>query len=658
MPRLLFALALLLLPDVASAQLWSGVLDPARAIRWQDNAGVPGGIPSASWTQCGATLNPGVTMAQITSAIAACGSNQYVQLAAGTFTLTSGTINFAAKSNVALRGMGPLSTILKISGSGGCFITAFICVAGSGNYTPSPQRSTTWTAGYAKGTTTITLGNAAGIVAGQVLYLDQDNDLLDTGQVLVCDSTVNDASHVGCISAGNSVPDSRNCNGATTSVTGLPVSGCTGQTKGRTSLQIVSVVSVNGNNVTISPGLYLPNWRSSQNPGAWWPTTVIKNVGIENMTLDFLAASGGQHGIFAFNAYGCWVKNVRILKGDGMRSGMQAYLTGRCTVRDSYFYGEHNGGGAQDYGLETFLTSDLLAENNIFEKFTSHMLIGTGTGVVLGYNFGINDTSTSNFLWSSITVHDVTAYGLIEGNDTYTLVYDDVHGPHNFETTFRNRLGRQVSGKTAETSAGLLFSHSRYFHYVGNVLGTGGYHTNYQSAVPTNASCDRSIYNLGWANTSCANDSVLPQDALVQSTLMRWGNYDTVNNAVRFQASESGVDALVFPGLLNPSQTLPASFYLTSRPSAWWGTPQGTPPWPPLGPDVTTGNLSEGTGAAANLGGHANKIPSRLCYENTAKDTANYGSLSPVPLAFNASTCYLPAGGDTTPSVPTSVTLQ
>src|SRR5206468_240434 len=457
---------------------------PARAIRWQDNAGVPGGIPSASWTQCGATLSPGVTMAQITSAIAACGSNQYVQLAAGTFTLTSGTINFAAKSNVALRGMGPLSTILKISGSGGCFITAFICVAGSGNYTPSPQRSTTWTAGYAKGTTTITLGNAAGIVAGQVLYLDQDNDLLDTGQVLVCDSTVNDASHVGCISAGNSVPDSRNCNGATTSVTGLPVSGCTGQTKGRTSLQIVSVVSVNGNNVTISPGLYLPNWRSSQNPGAWWPTTVIKNVGIENMTLDFLAASGGQH--------------------------------------------------------------------NIFEKFTSHMLIGTGTGVVLGYNFGINDTSTSNFLWSSITVHDVTAYGLIEGNDTYTLVYDDVHGPHNFETTFRNRLGRQVSGKTAETSAGLLFSHSRYFHYVGNVLGTGGYHTNYQSAVPTNASCDRSIYNLGWANTSCANDSVLPQDALVQSTLMRWGNYDTVNNAVRFQASESGVDALVFPGLLIP----------------------------------------------------------------------------------------------------------
>src|SRR6266403_1139332 len=166
-PSLLFALALLLLPDVASAQLWSGILDPARAIRWQDNAGVPGGVPSASWTQCGSTLSPGVTMAQITSAIAACGSNQYVQLAAGTFTLTSGTINFAAKGNVALRGMGPLSTILTIRGSGGCFISAFICVAGSNNYTPSPQRSTTWTAGYAKGTTTITLGNAAGIVAGQ-----------------------------------------------------------------------------------------------------------------------------------------------------------------------------------------------------------------------------------------------------------------------------------------------------------------------------------------------------------------------------------------------------------------------------------------------------------------------------------------------------------
>jgi len=503
----------------------------------------------------------------------------------------------------------------------------------------------------------ITLGSAAGIVAGQVLYLDQDNDLLDTGNVLVCDSTVTDANRVGCISSGNSVPNSRSCNGATTGVTGLPVSGCTGQTKGRTSHQIVSVVSVSGNNVTISPGLYMPNWRSSQNPGVWWPTTVIKNVGIEDMTLDFLAGSGGRNGIFAFNAYGCWVKNLRIFKGDGMRSAVQAYLTGRCTVRDTYFYGEHVGGGATDYGLETFLTSDLLLENNIFEKFTAHILIGTGTGNVVAYNYGINDTGTTNFLWSSITVHDVTAYNLIEGNDTHTLVYDTVHGPHNFETVFRNRLGRQVAGKTAETSPGLVFAHTRYTQYVGNVLGTGGYHTNYESAVPTNVSCDRSIYNLGWANTSCQNDSVVAQDPLVKSTMMRWGNYDTVNNAVRFVAGENGSGAVAFPALANPSQTLPASFYLAASPPPWWGTPWGTPPWPPMGPDVTSGTLSEGSGASATLGGHANKIPSRRCYENTAKDTANYGTLSPVPLAFDAAACYTSAAG-MPPTAPTGLTIR
>src|SRR2546422_3693888 len=58
---LVFALLLIATPLVAHAQLlWSGILDPSRAIDWsRTNPGVEGGIPNRTFI-C-ATLNPGTT---------------------------------------------------------------------------------------------------------------------------------------------------------------------------------------------------------------------------------------------------------------------------------------------------------------------------------------------------------------------------------------------------------------------------------------------------------------------------------------------------------------------------------------------------------------------------------------------------------------------
>ena len=94
-------LILLCFSNVSAAQLWSGVISPARATDWT-RAGVVGGIPSGSWTAC-ATIAPfSGSATPINNAIASCGSNQYVQLGAGTFNLSSG-ISFGHKSNVVLR---------------------------------------------------------------------------------------------------------------------------------------------------------------------------------------------------------------------------------------------------------------------------------------------------------------------------------------------------------------------------------------------------------------------------------------------------------------------------------------------------------------------------------------------------------------------------
>ena len=76
----------------------------------------------------------------------------------------------------------------------------------------------------------------------------------------------------------------------------------------------------------------------------------------------------------------------------------------------------------------------------------------------------------------------------------------------------------------------------------------------------------------------------LANDSLVQTTLMRWGNYDTKTNLVQWNTSEVPSGLSVYANSVPASQILPASFYLSAKPS-WWGTM----PWPPIGPEVLGG---------------------------------------------------------------------
>src|SRR5438034_1392749 len=124
-----FLLCFLILVCVATpsyAQLWSGLLDPSRAVNWGAGyQGVEGGIPNRT-TIC-STFNPGATAAEINSAIAACPSGQVVFLNAGTYNL-SGAITIA-RSNVTLRGAGPDQTKLVFSSGSGCGnTTSVVCV--------------------------------------------------------------------------------------------------------------------------------------------------------------------------------------------------------------------------------------------------------------------------------------------------------------------------------------------------------------------------------------------------------------------------------------------------------------------------------------------------------------------------------------------------
>jgi hypothetical protein len=604
---LVLSAILLCLSSYSPAQNWSGVLDPSRAIDWS-KAGA-GTIPKrtticASIAPYGTSTSP-ASPSTINNAIASCPEGQVVALGAGTFYLSSGII-FDGKNNITLRGAGADQTSVVFYGGANCNgLGGDICIKGSNNdVTSNPNHTANWTSGYAPGSTSITLDSVSGLNVGStILSLDQLNDLYgsDTGGAFVCDFGPGGVGTVGSTAY---------CADEGPSGAGRP---------NRSQQQLVQVTGITGSGpftVNITPGLYMPNWRSSQGPGAFWAFTNVTGDGIEDLSLDHTNSTfSPTGGIFLYGTYRCWVKGIRSMRAQ--RNHIWVYQSIHDTIRDSYFYGTQSA-ASQSYGIETYMTSDNLIENNIFQSVTTpSQANGSSSGNVIGHNFMIDMHYTASliFMQASNNAHSAGIdFVLHEGNQGNQFEADIVHGTHQFLTAFRNVFTGWEPAKQSSTDAVLLFNHSRFFNLVGNVLGTPGYHNNYQYAVPTpTGSYDTAIYVLGIGGNNTAADNNTP------STLMRWGNYDTVTKTVRFAATEVPSTISQFANPLPASQTLPVSFYLSAKPS-WWGVT----PFPAIGPDVTGGS---------GPGGHSFPNPAQVCYNNTTKDSNGI-------LIFNGNLCY------------------
>jgi len=155
-------------------------------------------------------------------------------------------------------------------------------------------------------------------------------------------------------------------------------------------------------------------------------------------------------------------------------------------------------------------------------------------------------------------------------------------------------------------------------------LGTVGSTQVYEDSPWTSATghnADSAVFYHGYSVTTAPNDTPLLH------SMLRWGNWDAVTQTTRFVAAEIPTTGITFinGNAVPVTQVIPKSFFLSAKPS-WWGSAFGNPPWPPIGPDVTGGDMP-------NAGGHAYKIPARLCYEHSPVDGAN-----PYRL-FNAANC-------------------
>ena len=178
--HLCIALALLSLPALASAQPWSGIISPTRATDWSQ-AGLPAGLPDVNWTQCGQTITAYDGSADaISKRIQSCAANQFVLLGPGTFHLNT-SIDFGRKANVALRGSGANSTFLVFSAAGtvncnlGNSTLIALCSTDQTDFWSNPPVYK-WTDGLGQGSTQLTLSGSAGIVAGSMLFLSQNDD--------------------------------------------------------------------------------------------------------------------------------------------------------------------------------------------------------------------------------------------------------------------------------------------------------------------------------------------------------------------------------------------------------------------------------------------------------------------------------------------------
>lgn len=665
LPLLVLLISLMPVAGHAQTPQWSGIIAPSRAIDWS-KAGVPGGIPTraticSSIAPYGSSGSPASPSA-INSAVASCPTGEVVVLNAGTFYLNA-PIDFAGVSNVTLRGSGADKTkIVIISSSNTCYpgFGGAVCVEPELNSFPSSSFNTNaadWTSGYSVGATSITLSSTKGLAVGMPLILDQCDDGFSgsaaSGGASGCNTGSNaDTGNVwNCVSptANGGVCSSYSAGGATRI--------------NRAQEQQVLITNISGSTVTISPGLYMSNWRSGQSPGAFWPSNgggsalYVTGDGVENLTFDMTqyTAAPSQSTAVLFNlAYGCWIIGTRIINTE--RNHVFIFQSSHITVANNYMYGTQNA-TSESYGVENWSGSDNLIVNNIGQHVVSPYLQGgPDEGVVWAYNYDTDEyySTDSNWFMPGNYQHAAgSAMDLWEGNQGSGWIADAIHGTHNLATLFRNRyIGYQPSCYGVpcgqEVYAVQPTYVSRYFNVLGNVLGQSGVHTVYNDNPVTASSAGRTgafaIYAVGWAGPNATySSSVAPaNDILSLTSFMRWGNYDTVNAAVEWNASEvpsTMSDTTGSPSIYaNPvpsNQILPPSFYYPSQPS-WWATPYGTPPWPANGPDVTGGSVP-------GTGGHANNIPAELCFANTPVDTSYQQSFAVAAATWSSGTVTLTA---------------
>jgi hypothetical protein len=548
----------------ASAQAWTNILSSSRAINW-GGAGLPATFPDGEttanpWTpptrtQSGSTISAsGVAatdLANINAALTACPAGHYVLLGAGTF-LIQGIVNVAATwQNCTLRGGGPQSTTLNVSGSG-------VIWMGQG----SGANSCLLTSGsnYAAGSTSITCNGLVGTAPamGDIVRLEQC-DTGFTGSVVSGNLTCNTGTSAD--NGGLFV-----CSYQPTCITEPTASG---PNVSQVENFIVTSVSNAGGTYTIglNTPLRLANWAFASTPALLWNNPSANGIGvaIEDMTIVTSPSLSSNITISIPNVYAGWVKGVRFT-GLPPNAPIGISQSKGILILNNYCMGVPSVNGSYGGCLNSSSTSDLLVLNNIL-TYGTYEADGGDVGEVDGYNY-IIDFFTPYVLSTIYDHHAYDAFRLEEGNEMPSVYNDDTWGTHGLYTSFRNYLPCYDAPYTTYQNNNLVsFSvggWQRFMNAIGNAEGSPQC-TGYQ-----------------WASGPQTGYIYLftGSDALTPTSFMRWGNVSTVtqssdtpaNSGIRFVSAEvpnsTNMPAGTYPNAVTwqnstpANDNLPCSFFL------------------------------------------------------------------------------------------------
>ena len=506
------------------------------------------------------------------------------------------------------------------------------------------------------------------LMQGQIIQIEQLDPVTDNGNAWFCQTVDSSTNHHPCSQQGDSHSP-------------IPPQGQSTETQ----LFVVAACGAAGNGqpctsktITLNTPIRAANWSLSQSPQAAWQSAMpISNVGIQNISIDTTAASDQPIMVSCGQCSNVWFSNVRSISGTvGGQAATNHYVlmsSDHVTVQNSYMYGSNP--AASGYGID-FLwgTSDSLAINNISQHIAAGLINETSVGNVFAYNYSVDDFFGGN--WQSCSEHEHGAGDselLYEGNIGICHSADDIHGNHAWNTLYRNYMSgfdpsTATGGKSLNTFAFFGMYGSRYYNLVGNVLGTAGTTSHYENAGQSEVDSsgnvigcgsgypEFAVYSLNFSDqnqtlyaqpcySTPSSLTVIDNDPLVKSSLVRWGNYDVVNGTVQENASETASTAPVYPGVASPATTFPASFFLNAKPS-WWNFPNGAAaPWPAIGPDVAGGNI-------AGTAGHAWLNPAANCYLNVMGGKVDGSS---GPMRFDSNNCYVPTSSTPAPAPTFSV---
>jgi hypothetical protein len=412
------------------------------------------------------------------------------------------------------------------------------------------------------------------------------------------------------------------------------------------------------NEVVIDGQVMAPNWRSGQRPSVWWmgsgASAIADHVGVESLTVDATNDGTPTHPYASIkfkSVSNFWIKNVRSM--NAYAKNIDTSNVTRGSIVDSYIYGGQHV-GPNSYGLDLDInTSYVLVENNIFQELGAATIVEQAYGNVISYNYYISfrqplDRGQNGML---NTNHGFSGAQLAEGNDTNECLADNIHGTSWGITFFRNRCrGQDTPARSLFLLAASDQAFQRGENYIGNILGTSPYETQYTTTVipPLPGAAIYALNISGYVEGNAPARTGL-RDPIVTSTLLRWGNYDVVTAATRWcatgrEANCGGTSEIptnrvpyINGNLLPASHTLPASFYLSAQPQFWtMASGYGrTPPWPPIGPDVTGGTAPDG------VGGFSYPIPAQLCYQNAPVDPSYQKTYSVIGASWSSGTATL-----------------